>query len=94
MGKRKLKLLGIIAVVIIILLEGIIFLSKFDIFSPIEATSSDLKAYGEFFYDNIVNYEEYPQFNYEREILDRIFDSEKGSKKALKECSTEIKELS
>lgn len=94
MGKRKLKLLGIIAVVIIILLEGIIFLSKFDIFSPIEAKTSDLKAYGEFFYNNIVNYEEYPQFNYEREILDRIFDSEKGSKQALKECSTEIKEIS
>ena len=94
MGKRKLNLLGIIAVVIIILLVGIIFLSKFDIFSPIKAKTSDLKAYGEFFYNNIVNYEEYPQFNYEREILDRIFDSEKGSKKALKECSTEIKELS
>ncbi|MCO8193015.1 hypothetical protein [Anaerofustis sp. NSJ-163] len=94
MGKRKLNLLGIIAVVIIILLAGIIFLSKFDIFSPIKAKTSDLKAYGEFFYNNIVNYEEYPQFNYEREILDRIFDSEKGSKKALKGCSTEIKELS
>lgn len=94
MGKRKLNLLGIIAVVIIILLVGIIFLSKFDIFSPIKAKTSDLKAYGEFFYNNIVNYEEYPQFNYEREILDRIFDSEKGSKKALKGCSTEIKELS
>lgn len=94
MGKRKLNLLGIVAVVIIILLAGIIFLSKFDIFSPIKAKTSDLKAYGEFFYNNIVNYEEYPQFNYEREILDRIFDSEKGSKKALKGCSTEIKELS
>ena len=43
--------------------------------------------------EDLENYEDYPQFNYEREIIDRMINKDNSVKKAMSKANVEIEKV-
>ncbi|WP_290776457.1 hypothetical protein [Anaerofustis sp.] len=89
--RRRLTFVEVMTIFVICIIVGVLYYIDNDFQPYMSSEVKEMRRFVNYHRERLIDYRSYPQFNNEREILNRMFASDEGVKEAVKRADVKFK---